>query len=249
VKEKTKNIILCILIWLCVAILGGYLIFAIVMFGKKEEKFTCTSINIHINNDYGYMNTSDVYQVLGNNNLNPIGSVLTHNLINQIESALYTINVSKNIECYAGDSILYIEIEQRKPYFRVFSRNDSYYIDTERKLINTSSKFSADVPLVIGHFDKIEATNEVYDLVKFLQEDKYWQSLFKQIYITKDKKITLISSEGVQEINLGGFEDYQTQLISLKKWYEQYPERNCDTLYSRINLQYDSLIYCTKKTK
>lgn len=246
-KEKTKNIILSILIWLCVAILGGYFIFAIVMFGQKEDGFTCTSVKIHINDDYGYLNTSDVYEVLDSHNLNPIGSVLTYDLIDKIESTLYTINVSKDIECYAGDSILYIEIEQRKPYFRVFAKNTSYYVDTERQVINTSTKFSANVPLVIGHFDKIEATEEVYDLVKYLQEDKHWRKLFKQIYITEDKKITLISSEGVQEINLGGFEEYQTQLTSLRKWYEQYPERNCDTLYSKINLQYEDLIYCTKK--
>ena len=49
------------------------------------------------------------------------------------------------------------------------------------------------------------------------------------------------------EILLGDISEYKEKLDILKRWYEQHPERNCDTLYSRINLKYDNLIYCTRK--
>lgn len=147
-----------------------------------------------------------------------------------------------------GDSTLYIDITQRKPVYRVFtSNNESYYVDNDRKIMPTSNNFTAKVPIVIGHLDKVQACEEVYDVVTFLEKDKYWNSLFKQIYITSDQDIILISKQGVEEILLGNIGEYKEKLLVLKKWYENYPERNCDTLYSRINLKYDNLIYCTRK--
>ena len=157
------------------------------------------------------------------------------------------MSLSKEVECYIGDSTLYIDITQRKPIYRVFSNNESYYVDNERKIMPTSKNFTAKVPIVLGHLDKTQASEEVYDIVTYLEEDKYWKSLFKQIYITENQELILISKQGVGEILLGDISEYKEKLDVLKRWYEQHPERNCDTLYSRINLKYDNLIYCTRK--
>ena len=103
------------------------------------------------------------------------------------------------------------------------------------------------MPVVVGHIDKTQASEEIYNLVEYLQNDEYWNTLFKQIYITENQDIILVSKQGIEEILLGDISEYKEKLEVLRKWYEQYPERNCDTLYSRINLKYDNLIYCTRK--
>ena len=217
------------------------------MFGSKEKEITCQSIVIDIDDNYNFINEDDINKVLKQNKLYPISKTISHKDADKIEKLLSKLSLSKNVECYAGDSTLYIDITQRKPVYRVFSNGSSYYVDSDRKIMPTSKNFTAKVPVVIGAIDKQEACEIVYDIVTFLEEDKYWNNIFKQAYITEGKDLILISRQGVNEILLGEVNQYKEKLELLKRWYEEYPERNCDTLYSRINLKYDNLIYCTRK--
>lgn len=246
-NERTKHIIITILVWLIVTIFGGYTIFAIVMFGSKEKQQVCKNIVIDIDDKYNFISEEDITNLLKEKKLYPINKTISHKDANKIEKALSKMSLSKEVECYVGDSTLYIDLTQRKPVYRVFSGKSSYYVDNERKIMPTSKNFTAKVPIVLGHIDKTQASEEVYDIVEYIEEDKYWSSLFKQIYITQENEIILISKQGIGEILLGDISEYKEKLELLRRWYEQYPERNCDTLYSRINLKYDNLIYCTRK--
>lgn len=246
-NERTKHIIITILVWLIVTIFGGYTIFAIVMFGSKEKQQVCKNIVIDIDDKYNFISEEDITNLLKEKKLYPINKTISHKDADKIEKALSKMSLSKEVECYVGDSTLYIDLTQRKPVYRVFSGKSSYYVDNERKIMPTSKNFTAKVPIVLGHIDKTQASEEVYDIVEYIEEDKYWSSLFKQIYITQENEIILISKQGIGEILLGDISEYKEKLELLRRWYEQYPERNCDTLYSRINLKYDNLIYCTRK--
>lgn len=246
-NERTKHIIITILVWLVVTIFGGYTIFAIVMFGSKEKQQVCKNIVIDIDDKYNFISEEDITNLLKEKKLYPINKTISHKDADKIEKALSKMSLSKEVECYVGDSTLYIDLTQRKPVYRVFSGKSSYYVDNERKIMPTSKNFTAKVPIVLGHIDKTQASEEVYDIVEYIEEDKYWSSLFKQIYITQENEIILISKQGIGEILLGDISEYKEKLELLRRWYEQYPERNCDTLYSRINLKYDNLIYCTRK--
>lgn len=217
------------------------------MFGNKEKEYTCKNIIIDIDDKYNFIGDDDIINVLKRNKIYPINKKISHKEADKIEKTLSKMSLSKQVECYVSDSTLYIDMTQRKPVYRVFTERESYYVDNDRKIMPTSSNFTAKVPIVLGKIDKVQASEEVYDLVMFLEEDKYWNSLFKQIYITADKELILISKQGVEEVLLGDMSRYKEKLSILKKWYEQYPERNCDTLYSKINLKYDDIIYCTRK--
>lgn len=217
------------------------------MFGSKEKENICQNIVIDIDDKYNFINEEDITKLLKENKLYPIKKVISHKDADKIEKALSKMSLSKEVECYVGDSTLYIDITQRKPVYRVYSNNESYYVDNDRKIMPTSKNFTAKVPIVLGYVDKTDASEIVYDIVSYLEEDKYWNSLFKQIYITSNGELILISRQGVEEILLGDINEYKEKLNTLRKWYEQYPERNCDTLYSRVNLKYDNLIYCTRK--
>lgn len=246
-KESTKHIIFTITVWLIVAIMGGYCIFSIIMFGSKEKEQICNNIIIDIDDKYNFIHEEDITNILKVKKLYPINKTITHSDAHKIETTLSKMSLSKEVECYVGDSTLFIDIVQRKPFYRVFANNESYYVDNERKIMPTSKNFTAKVPVVVGHIDKTQASEEIYNLVEFLQNDEYWNTLFKQIYITENQDIILVSKQGIEEILLGDISEYKEKLEVLRKWYEQYPERNCDTLYSRINLKYDNLIYCTRK--
>lgn len=246
-NEKTKHIIFTVLIWLLVSILGGYCIFSIIMFGRKEKTHICKNIIIDIDDKYNFINEEDITNILKSKKLYPINKPVSHKEANKIENTLSKMSLSKEVECYVGDSTLYIDITQRKPVYRVFTNNESYYVDSDRKIMPTSKNFTARVPIVVGNVDKVQASEDIYDLVEYIQADQYWNNLFKQIYITSEQDIILISKQGVENIILGNINEYKEKLSTLRKWYEQYPERNCDTLYSKINLKYDNLIYCTRK--
>lgn len=227
--------------------MGGYCIFAIIKFGGKTKQYACKNIIIDIDDEYDFINEEDIIQTLKEKKIYPINSFIDHKKTNIIENALSQMSLSKEVECYYCDSNLYIDLYQRKPIYRIYSKNETYYVDNDRSIMPTSKNFTAQVPVVLGHIDKVMACEEIYDLVNFILEDEHWKYLFKQIYITEKKEIVLISQQGIKEIHLGNITEYKEKFEVLRKWYEQYPERNCDTLYTKVNLKYDNLIYCTRK--
>ena len=62
--ERTKNIIINVLIWLVVVILGGYCIFSIIMFGSKEKENICKNIIIDIDDKYNFIQEEDIINTL-----------------------------------------------------------------------------------------------------------------------------------------------------------------------------------------
>ena len=63
-KESTKHIIFTITVWLIVAIMGGYCIFSIIMFGSKEKEQICNNIIIDIDDKYNFIHEEDITNIL-----------------------------------------------------------------------------------------------------------------------------------------------------------------------------------------
>ena len=63
-KENTKHIIFTITVWLIVAIMGGYCIFSIIMFGSKEKEQICNNIIIDIDDKYNFIHEEDITNIL-----------------------------------------------------------------------------------------------------------------------------------------------------------------------------------------
>jgi cell division protein FtsQ len=82
-----------------------------------------------------------------------------------------------------------------------------------------------------------------------LQKDKFWNAQIEQINVLPTREIELIPLVGDQTIFMGTIYNYEKKLSRLKRFYTEAMNKVGWNKYSRINLEFDNQIICTKKGK
>jgi len=241
-----------ILILLGIFAIISYLIFSVISFSGKNNEKVCNDliINIQDSTELGFINEKKIALILRKENLNPIGKTMKEINTATMEKKLLEHPVIKKAECYKTSSgNIRIDIWQKKPMFRIMLNNGAnYYVDYERKKLPLSDDFVAYVPIVTGNLTDNEfITNELFDFIDFLRNDKFWNSQIVQIDVDSNKEIELTPRVGNHIILLGTLENYNDKLKSLLKLYQEALNTGGWNQYNKIDLRYRNQIICTKK--
>jgi len=231
-------------------IIMAYLVFVVFYLNPHSSKdLTCKEIRISIVDtlERHYLNEGDITKSLVQAGLSPVGKKLSTVNLETIENKLEGNRLIKRAECYKTiDGAVQIKIYQREPILRVFSTNGSYYIDNEGEKMPVPDNFAAYVPVASGYIDDEYAKKQLYEFVSFLQQDKFWNSQIKQIYVNSDGDVELTPVVGNHQIILGKIEDYKENLEKLRLFYEKGLSKVGWNKYSVINLKYKNQVVCTK---
>lgn len=183
----------------------------------------------------------------------------------RLEKKLMSLSSVEDVQVFKNmNGVLEIKVKQRTPIARVFNRNGyTVYLDDKGKTMQTSDNFTARV-LVINGFvnlksgESLEAIkesdslkeltmiDELYELATFIENDKFLKAQIEQIYVERNKEITLIPKVGSQEIIFGKVEDVETKFEKLKLFYKEGINPNNLNLYKTINLKFNNQIVCKK---
>ena len=155
-----------------------------------------------------------------------------------------------NAECYrTSDNRIGIEITQRLPILRVMAANgENYYIDIKGQTMPIPES-AADVAIVTGHVTKAFATKELYEFGMYLRKHPLWQAQIQQINVTQAKELELVPRVGDHIIFLGKPGNYENKFKRLKTFYKKGLNEIGWNKYSRISLEFNNQIICTKKEK
>lgn len=237
-----------ILIGLCVALILGYVGFMIWGYSDADKSVICTSLNVQMKDDSSIRLISEyeIAKILDSKGLNPVGEKYKNISTEDIERELLRNEMIKSAECYKTISgKLIVEVKQRTPKFLI-AGNESYYVDSDRKLMPVSLNYAAYVPVVSGRVLRGMATHEIFDFVSFLEKDTFWNAQIEQIYIRDDLKVELIPRVGNAVVILGTFHNFETKLRNLQELYKQGLNVVGWNRYDKIDLQYQGQIVCTK---
>lgn len=247
---KTKHILQLIFTITLIVILASYLIFSVCYFKKPNEKIPCKQVEICIEDSskYRFTNELDIRNYLSKRKLNPSGKHIGIAVTNQIERSLREMNVCKKADCFMGyDSVFYIHLWQRCPLFRVIpNQGKSYYIDQDRQKMPVSNNFTAHLPILSGEIKTDAAQKHWFDFMLYLQNDKHWKNMIAEVHVDAQDKVILSSKQGIPYIELGTLQDYPAKMEKLRAWYAEFPHKNNDSIYQKISILYDQLIFCTK---
>jgi cell division protein FtsQ len=105
------------------------------------------------------------------------------------------------------------------------------------------------VAIVTGNVDKTFATKELYEFGMFLQKNPLWQAQIQQINVTPSKELELVPRVGDHIIFLGKPGNYKNKFERLKTFYKKGLNEIGWNKYSRISLEFNNQIICTKKEK
>lgn len=265
-KEKLKTAS----IW---TLLLGYLVAVLWIVGGETEKVRVNSVSVHIsdNSSNKFITESDVTQALKNENIRLVGELIDSVNIHHLEDIL--IHHNKSISRAEVYRTVYGEIgvtvEQRRPVMRIINPNgDSYYIDDNGQVMPLSKKYTAHVIVINGNLNEPymdhvgenllrtqskadrstgELLPDLFKLVQFINNNKFWRAQIEQIYINGKHDIELVPRIGNHTIILGSVDNMHEKFENLQAFYEQGLSKYGWNKYKTINLKFKNQIVCTKK--
>jgi len=268
-KLNYKKIVITVL-WI-IALSG--LTMSLAFVNKKEKQVRVEHISITVQNagENQFVDEEDIKDFFKerkdpilNTELKNMDVHLLEKVLNShpaVESADFSVDVNGDVK---------INVTQRTPLVRIFNQDgESYYMDTQTKLMPLSDKYTARVLVANGFihepyarrysfsakqigenemFKEISVLDDIYRMADYITKDSLLNTLIHQISITKEKEFELYPAIGNHKIEFGEAEDIKEKFEKLKIFYKEGLNKTDNwNKYSTISLKYKNQVVCTKK--
>ena len=229
-----------------------YLILAITVFNKPEEKATvCTEVNIHIANgqNRGFLSPADVKQLLEKSHEYPLAQPMQFVSTRKIEEVLRKNPFIAKAECYkTQNGHISIQLQQRNPVLYVMNSNgEQYYIDDEGMIL-PPSRLANNLLVATGTVSRKYAEDKLLPVALHVLESPFWQEQVVQLNVLKDGTLELVPRVGDHIVYLGAPRDIPKKLERLRKFYKYGLSHAGWNRYERINVEFDNQIICKKRS-
>ena len=205
-----------------------------------------TEPSIHFQGDNNLFITHETVSKLLIQNNEGVKNVPKETLdLNILETALNSNPMIKTAQVYMSVyGELKADIEQKKPIARV-STNASYYIDNQGTYMPLSSNYSARVPLVTGLVEK-NNLNTIFVMASKIQNDEFLKKNVVEIHQNENETIYLKLRQCSFKVQMGNINNLDKKINNLKAFYKQSLKEKTLNNYSKVNLQFDNQVVCTK---
>ncbi|MGY0391728.1 cell division protein FtsQ/DivIB [Bizionia sp. KMM 8389] len=213
---------------------------------KKNDQRIVSSPEINFNGDDNLFITQENVSKLLILNQEGVENVAKETIdLNLLESALNSNPMIKTAQVYVGVSgHLVAEVEQRKPIARV-SSSMSFYIDEEGTYMPLSTNYTARVPFVTGSVTETDLET-VYEMAVKVKDDAFLNKHVVSIHQYPDKTLSLRLRQCAFEVYIGTLSKLDKKINNLKAFYKKAFKDKILNNYSKVNLQFDSQVVCTK---
>ena len=101
--------------------------------------------------------------------------------------------------------------------------------------------------IVTGNVEKSFAMRDLYKFGVFLQNNPFWDAQIEQIHVLPGKDVELVPRVGDHIVYLGKLDQFEDKLDRLKVFYKKALNEVGWNKYSRISLEFNNQIICTKR--
>lgn len=224
----------------------GYTVYSLITFRSVEESVKCSDLKIRIQAQVPLISEDELHLMLRDEGLHPIGVTLTDLRTERIERFLKAHPYVKNVRCYHDPTgKVSLEMELRNPLFLVLG-NENYYVDDEGRFLPSKPGVMAYVPVVTGRVTKTLLQGELYDMVRYIAKNEFWNAQIQQIHIRDDQKVELVPRVGDALILLGATTGYELKLGRLYRLYEKAFNVMGWNSYRMLDLQFENQIVAVK---
>ncbi|MCC6371660.1 MAG: hypothetical protein IT236_11695 [Bacteroidia bacterium] len=239
----------------------------------SEKNIVAKELNIiiHNNDENLFLTEKDVKLFFDERKDKILNNHYKNISIPELEKALNAHPAIENAEVSADmNGEVKVDITQRTPVLRVINKDgESYYVDTQSKLMPLNENYSARVMVANGEifepysrryqfsvnqikknelFSEVSVLDDLLDVTNYLSKDSTLSGLIQQIYVNKDKELELFPTVGNHKIIFGDTKNMAEKFNKLKLFYTQgLNKTDTWTKYATINLKYKNLVVCTKK--
>lgn len=238
---------------------------------KQESKMLCKKLNINIHQDSNnyFIEPEDIREMLVAKG-DPIeGQAISSINVNRIEKLMYTNPWVRTAQAYLSlDGVMQIDINVRSPLVRIINANgESFYLDTEGKLMLWSTKYTPRVLVANGSIketyalwykttirdilkndsiQKITTLDDIYKMAEYISADPFWNAQIGQITVNANNDLELIPEVGDHTIIFGDITEMKEKFNKLKIFYADGLNHTGWNVYDTLNLKYKDQVVCTK---
>ncbi len=219
-------------------------------------------------NDY-FITADDINIFLAAKGFKVKGASLSDIDEGKIEVALRTIPYIENVDVFiAIDGNAEINIVQKKAIVKVYNKyGQQFYIDDKGKLMPSSDKYTARLPIANGYindiyspFTKLDVCDsatadslimttsiyKIFRIAQFLEKDDFWKAMVEEIFTNSKGDIELFTKIGEQTVIFGNIDNMEEKFENLLVFYKKELNKIGWIKYKTINLKYKNQVVCSK---
>lgn len=224
----------------------------------NANEIVCSEIQVNVKNvdDLKFITDKEILDYINNNGQDVV--------INQKLKDISKSDIEKRIEQseYVAKADVFtnfegkmkVDVEQKKPIYRVFNNKGvSYYVNKKGESIPISSKFTPRLIVATGNLsnqdtpENLKIHEELLLLVNFINANPFWEAMIGQIHVANNDDYILYSKIDEHRVNLGNTENLEDKFKYLEIFYKEAIKNVDWKKYEEINLKYKGQIICTKK--
>jgi cell division protein FtsQ len=165
--------------------------------------------------------------------------------LNNLEASLNANPMIESAEVFVGvNGAFSARIKQKKPIARV-SNARAYYIDSQGGFMPLSKNYTERVPLVTGEINKKKLAN-VFTIADKIYSDEFLKTNVVEIHQNTDNSIYLKLRQCQFKVQLGQLKHLDKKINNLKAFYQKAIKDKTLNKYSKVNLQFENQVVCTK---
>lgn len=244
-KRNLTLSIICLL-------LAIYVLFAGKLYSDQRSEVLCHELDIRIADSvsHPYVHASEIRQLLLTHQIKIKDIPVDEVDLAEIEQTVEKHSLVKNAECYVSPAgVIRIDISQRIPILRVISGGEKFFVDEDGEQIAIPILAEVNVPVATGAINRRDSVvmGHLYEMALYLREDKFWDAMLSQLDVQSNGAWILYPRIGDFEIYFGKPQNIPYKMQSLRCFYEDALPKVGWNRYSRISLEYENQIICTKK--
>ncbi|MCR4614225.1 MAG: hypothetical protein K5778_09510 [Bacteroidaceae bacterium] len=257
---KIKNVFKGLFFLILLVGVVGYIAYVVMNMTDGDPKEVCTEVSLVVeeNPNASFIDDKKVEALLKEAQLYPKGKPMNTINTNTIEETLRQNNFIAEVECYktnngmaVGKGKVCIRVTQRTPVVFVLpDGKNGYYIDADGMVL-ANNGYAKNIVTATGNITQEFASEHLAAFGRYLLNHPFWDNMIEQIHVEQNAKgqhlLTLVPRIGDHTIFLGEPDRLEAKLRRLQIFYEQGLPQVGWNKYSRLDLEYDNQIVCTKK--
>lgn len=191
-----------------------------------------------------YLTADELSAKLRAEDIYPVGRQQDLVSLHRIERSVAAHPMVRTSECYLTprDEVM-VRLTQRVPVLRVQVPGDTYFIDTDRRVMQYRSAVKDSVLTVTGAVGVQMASTQLADFAEWLQGNKYWRQRIDHLYVASPHMIYIyVKDEGLkaqgERIVLGSMYGYERKLRKLRTFYENSGAALEDKQYTELDIRF-----------
>lgn len=257
---KTKNIVKGFIFLVLLVAVTGYITYVVLNMTEGDPREICTEVSLVVeeNPNASFIDSKKVEELLQEGGLYPKGKLMKDIDTHKIEEVVGKNNFIAQVQCYktnngmeVGKGKVCIRVTQRTPVIYVLpDGKDGYFVDTDGMVLKHSG-YAKNLITATGQITQDYATEELAAFGRFILAHPFWDKMIEQVYVEKNSKgkvsVTLIPRIGDHVVHMGSLDKLEAKLRRLQIFYEKgFPQVGWNK-YSRLDLEFDNQIVCTKR--